>query len=248
MKRLLLAFALFAGGAAHAQITSEQNYDAKILGGKLSTGEVKFAGFFALTATTGQVRIYNNDYSLYKQVGVTLPSGYKVENMTYLSDKLFNINSAVEVVLNIFDPQSGNQAVRIVDENGAVLLARDAYSYPSIYNTPNGTKMVLYSSVDNKSTIYALGGMLLASAVPSQGKVAEALPYPNPTTSDIKLPYTVSPGKVEELVVRAATGQQVRSYQVDGKFDHVLFSTQDLAPGVYFYTVGNGLARRFTVQ
>lgn len=249
MKKLLLAFALLTGKAASAQIIAEQTYDSNIAGGKLTTGEVKFAGYFPLTLTTGQVRIYNANYSLYKQVGVTLPSGYKVENITYVSDKLFNTNALVEVALNIYAPDNGNTGLRIVDENGAVLLSEDDGSYPTIYTTPNGTKMVLYNNRTGKSTIYALGGTLTPlAAIPATSGVKEAMPYPNPTIADIKLPYTVPAGQIAELVVRNATGQQVKSYRVDSSFNYLLFSTTGLAPGVYFYTVGTGQAQRFTVQ
>ena len=121
-----------------------------------------------------------------------------------------------------------------MDENGAVLLSKDLESYPTIYNTPNGTKMVLHNYRANKSTIYALGGTLTPLATIAATSASESMPYPNPTTADIKLPYTVPAGQIAELVVRDVTGQQVKSYRVDSSFSYLLFSTTGLAPGVYY--------------
>lgn len=254
MKKILLAFTLLTGGVARAQIVPERTYtvDTYMTAGKLSTGEVKFIGYFASTATTGQIRIYNNDYSVYKQVNITLPTGFNIENINYLSDKLFNTNAGVEFELNLREDASGRGSTRIIDENGTVLLAVDGGAYPDIYNTPGGTKMLLNvrDNVTNKKvyTFYALGGTLTTLAVAPKATANALQPYPNPTAAEIKLPYSVPVGEVAQLVVRDATGRQVATYQVDHSFDHLLFSAQGLPAGVYFYTVGAGAAKRFVIQ
>lgn len=248
MKRILRASALLmtgvllSSGALHAQITPEHNYTSLVFPGKLSTGDVKYAGYSSLTKTTGQVKIYNANHSLYKQVNVTIPAGATVDEITHLSDKLFNTTTGVEFVLNMYG------AMRVIDENGAVLFARDSTSYPQIYNTPTGTKMLLNYYNQSIARVYALGGTLTALAVAPKAASDALLPYPNPTAADIRLPYSVAAGQVAQLVVRDVTGRQVSSYQVDSAFDHLLFSTQGLRAGIYFYTVANGPARRFTVQ
>jgi len=250
-KLLLLAGMVMAGGAVQAQITQERTYSSIVEPGKLSTGDVKYATYVYSTATTGQVRIYNLNHSVYRQVNVTVPSGALVDAITYVSDRLFNTNAGLEFVLNLRNVSTSvYNGMRIIDENGTVLLARDTTSYPLIYNTPNGTKMLVtyYNNGAGSSKIYALGGTLTALKVASSATAADALPYPNPTAANIQLPYTVAAGQVAHLIVRDATGRQVASYRVDNTFDHLLFSARGLSPGVYFYTVGDGPARRFAVQ
>ncbi len=248
MKRILRAAALLmpgvllSSGALHAQITPEHNYTSLVFPGKLSTGDVKYAGYSSLTATTGQVKIYNANHSVYKQVSVTIPAGKTVDEITYISDKLFNATTGVEFVLNMYG------AMRVIDENGTVLFARDSASYPQIYNTPTGTKMLLNYYGNSMAKVYSLGGTLTTLAVAPKAASDALLPHPNPTAADIRLPYSVATGQVAQLVVHDATGRQVSSYQVDSAFDHLLFSTRGLRPGIYFYTVANGPARRFTVQ
>ena len=255
MKKTLRAAAFFMTGvllsssALHAQITPERNYTSLVYPGKLSTGDVKYVGYSELTTTTGQIKIYNANHSIYKQVNVTVPAGATVEDITYLSDKLFNPTAGLEFVLNMRNVSATVYGgMRIIDENGAVLFARDSTSYPEIYNTPAGTKMLLNYYSDSMAKVYGLSGTLTALAVAPKASSDALLPYPNPTAADIRLPYSVATGQVAQLIVRDVTGRQMSSYQVDSAFDHLLFSTRGLRPGIYFYTVANGPARRFTVQ
>jgi len=130
------------------------------------------------------------------------------------------------------------------------LLSVDSCSYARVYNTPTGTK--LFASVSGGNVqgtkVFGLGGTLTAlrSLSAADGEMAQA--YPNPAVSEIRLPYKVQPGKTAQLIIRDAVGRQVGSYTVDQAFDHLLLDTRPLPSGVYFYTVGSGPARRFSVQ
>ena len=255
MKNLLLALALATGFTAHAQITREHRYSSIVEPGKLSTGDVKYAGYVSSNATSGQVRIYNLNHSIYRQVPITVPNGARIWGIEYLSDKLFNTNAGLEFVLNVGNPSPSGSSIsqtRIYDETGALLLSTDSTGVSAIYNTPTGTKMLLYNfdaGDAGTSQIFSLGGTLTTLRTVSGQAQAELAPaYPNPSEAEINLPYQVALGKVAELVVRDIAGRQVATYQVDNTFDHLRLNTRKLRSGVYFYTVDGGTARRFVVR
>lgn len=251
-KFLLVAGLVLAGGAVKAQITREHRYPMIVVPGKLSTGDVKYAGYVYTTATSGQVNIYNSNHSLFKQANIAVPTGMFVESIQYLSDHLFNNNASLEFVVNL-QRASNNTTnpfymLRVFDESGAQLLATDTTAYPQIFNSPSGTKMLLSYS-GGVSRIFGLGGTLTPLAATPSGSVTEARQaYPNPTSAEIHLPYTVKAGLIEPLKVYDIAGRQVATYQVDSTFDSLLFDTRGLRSGVYFYTVGTGTAQRFLIQ
>jgi hypothetical protein len=251
---LLLAGLVLAGGTARAQIVQEQRYNTQLTVHKLSTGAVKYAGFFT-GSTGGQVRIYNNDHSLYRQVPVSLPAGAQPGPVLYVSDNLFNSNATLEMVVNFTVSNAAySQAMRIIDETGAQLLALDSTSYPQVYNTPLGAKMLTnyYTSTRQYSKIYSLPGTYTALKTTPASQANELAPFPNPATTQIALPYALAPGQQGELTVTNAGGQLVRRFTVDSTFDKLLFDTQGLAPGLYLYqlqTAGKTSApQRFVVQ
>lgn len=253
-KNLLLAGLLLAGGVAQAQIVQERLYNTQLTVHKLSTGAVKYAGYFAGSGG-GQVRIYNNDNSLYRQVPLNLPTGAQPGPVLYVSDNLFNSNATLEMVVNFTVSNAAySQAMRIIDETGAQLLALDSTSYPQVYNTPLGAKMLTnyFTSTRQYSKIFSLPGTYTALKTTTASQANELAPFPNPATTQIALPYTLAPGQQGDLTVTNAGGQLVRRFTVDSTFDKLLFDTQGLAPGLYLYqlrTVGKTSApQRFVIQ
>jgi hypothetical protein len=257
MKTFLLAAGLLLAGAsaAQAQITMEHRYNAQILLHKLSNGTLKYAGYFSLTATTGQVRVYNLDHSLYRQVPVTLPASTEVQQLQYVSDNLFNTNTNLEMVLSMRQT-SGNylQMMSVIDETGTTILAEDSTAYPLIYNTPSGSKMVatFYTTGRTYSKIFALPGSYTPLRTQTAQGIEEAGAYPNPGRAAITLPYQVQRGQTGRLDVLDMTGRVVKTFAVDSTFDHLLLDSSELAAGTYVYRVttpvDTSAGRRFVVE
>jgi hypothetical protein len=253
MKKTLLALLLLAAGSAHAQITLEQKYRGQIDVFRLSTGEVKYTSY--VPGTANQVRIYNQNHSLFRQLSVPLSAnigGF----IDFLSDKLFNTTPELEYMVYAYDMNAQVYPfIQVFSETGASLLRADSVNSVNIYNSAAGTKMVTEQSspTGHYSKVYALGGTRVALKTADAAGRDAAQPFPNPTAERVQLPYTVAPGQVGELSISDATGRTVAHYQVDATFDHLLFDTRGLRPGVYLYRVQApgqpaGGARRFVVR
>jgi hypothetical protein len=254
MKKTLLALALLAAGTARAQITFEHKYPQKVNVFKLSTGEVKYATY--VSGTANQVRVYNQNHSLFRQLSVPLAATVKAD-VDYLSDNLFNTTPDLEFLLYAYDPaQSSYQDVaQVFSETGTSLLRVDSTNFVDIYNSVGGTKLVTYqrnASGDYYSKVYALGGTRAALKTLDAAGRETARPYPNPASERVQLPYTIGAGQVGELSITDATGRVRARYQVDATFDHLLFDTRGLRPGVYIYRVQvagqASAAQRFSVR
>lgn len=251
MKSFLLGAALLITGVAQAQITQETRYKDYVTPYKLSTGDIKYAGYFSIDHT---FRIYNANHSLYKSVAVP-GIGYVYNNDNcYVSDKLFNSTPELEFVIGANYPAQNVKYLKVINESGVVLLSVDSCATARILNTATGSKMLAYvESQPNSSTrVFALAGTYTPLAIKATSTEELVLPYPNPTTAEIQLPYQLSAGQTGTLSISNALGQQMNTYQVDNTFSQLLVDTRTLAPGVYFYRVssktGTSAAQRFVVR
>lgn len=250
MKKLLLALALLTGGAAHAQITYEARYGANLQPFKLSTGQVKYIGFFP---ASNSIRIYNNDNSLYKAVALPNGANYAYSSFFYLSDNLFNADSKLEFATSI--GANNNFTMKVLNEDGVQLFSQDSCTNAEIYNTPLGAKMfarIYRVGGGEYYKVYALPGKSIPLALKAATAVLTNQPYPNPTTAQIQLPYQLSTGQIGTLTVTNVAGQQVARYTVDSTFNNLKFDTSTLSKGVYLYQVATtterSAAQRFVVE
>ena len=263
MIKFILAAGLFlAGASAQAQIVPEKVYPGSGYLTRLSTGDYKYVVTSFLNNQT-QVTLYNLNHSVYKQIMVPLfGAAYSSGYLLYLSDALFDTNPAtIEYAVSYYGRQLGpipNETV-IYSETGARLAVLDSTSSVSIYNTPNGTKLLAYNNFSSSSTtirreytrVYSLAGTLpLRAATPGLPEVAGA--YPNPAQMLVNLSYSVPTGQIGTLRVYAIDGRLIRSYQVDSHTNRMEMGTRDLPVGVYVYTVettaGVSSGQRFIIQ
>ncbi len=222
---------------------------------KLSTGEVKYATY--VPGSANQVRIYNQNHSLFRQISVPLPATVR-GGLDYLSDKLFNTTPDLEFMVYGYDQARSDYVAfaQVFSETGTSLLRVDSTNFVDIYNSAAGTKLITYQQKavgdGYYSKVYALGGTRSALRTATAANTEAAQPYPNPAAGRVQLPYAVAAGQVGELLITDAVGRAVAHYQVDATFDHLLFDTRGLRPGVYLYQVqvaGQPSAtRRFVVQ
>ncbi|HEX8349973.1 MAG TPA: T9SS type A sorting domain-containing protein [Hymenobacter sp.] len=245
--------ALLAGGSAQAQVTFEAKYSQQIQLFKLSTGEFKYAGYFP--GATNQVRVYNQNHSLFRQISVSLPANSTEPFLDYLSDKTFNTTTGLEFMLYYSSNTTGTAYAQVFDESGVSLLKADSCGFVDIYNSPAGTKLITYQqtrSGGSYSKVYGLGGVLTPLKVRAEATTLSQ-PFPNPATDQIQLPYSgLQRGEVATLTIVDAAGRQIESYQVDSMFDHLLLNTRSYRPGTYIYRVatkeGTRMSRRFSVN
>jgi hypothetical protein len=135
--------------------------------------------------------------------------------------------------------------VEIYREDGTLLFTADSAEFtvvfggnaifkPGIYQTEQGTKMIL-TKRDDSWNIYSLCGTLpsmLSNIVANDTKN----PYPNPTSNSITIPYTLPEGtSYASLIIVDSQGRELRNFKVDKNFNNLILNTNELEAGNYLY-------------
>jgi hypothetical protein len=217
------------------------------------------------------IRFYNLNHTLWKSISYSNvftnlgPAGYDKTacSILYISQSLFNTDDKIEFLYtcNYWTTSISypwRAITQIVNEDDSILFTDTAAApivdptwanqYYPIYNTTNGTKMIL-SNVTGKAQVFSLAGTLtdgIAEAnkklMASQNSVSN--PYPNPNNGSAKIDYTLPPGINEgEIVFYNLMGNEIKRFKVDKTFNTLLISTKDIATGTYYYqlqTAGEG--------
>jgi hypothetical protein len=218
--------------------------------------------FLLFTPESNQLKLYNEDYSLYKTVTLTPPYGYELlSSPPLISRRLFNTNDKVEFTV-LFSESSADADrnndynIRIYDEDGKVIKDfGNANSFSSnVIKLSNGQyKLWLQKSTHNgsnpttyKTEIYSLPGDVSISAI-KEGVNEYSAPYPNPSNNIVHIPYQLKKGEVSLMRIYNMQGQLLEEKQVDYAFNEILLDVSTYEKGVYVYVV-NGVANRFTVE
>ena len=174
-------------------------------------------------------------------------SGYD-ESMLYISQNLFDLDNEIEFMyVSISTGVSPVQYyTEVVNEDGTILFSEQGapwvklnipmQQYP-IYNTPNGTKLIL-SMTNGDANVYSLPGTLSSTIIPNGFKLSSNMgdPFPNPSSGKITIPYDLpEDSKNGEIVIYDVWGNQLKIYQVGKHFNSISLSTSELSPGNYFY-------------
>jgi hypothetical protein len=92
---LFIATFLLVSFALQAQVTLDKKYN-------FSTAVVSFETlgykYFLMDVPNAQCRIYNADHSLFKTINCNVPSGYFLYDIKFLSEKLFDSDSGIELL------------------------------------------------------------------------------------------------------------------------------------------------------
>lgn len=245
MKKLLFALLTVSGFNAQAQITLEKEYTEDVDAFRLSNGDIKYVS----REVRSTINIYNANHSLYRSFSI--PAGFEqADGVGHLSDKLFNTDAALEMVLYLRNPVTGTYNGRIVDEKGTLLVDLGRCAFADVLNSAAGTKLIAY--IDNGgSKVYSLPGTAVPLKNHDAATTGFGAPYPNPTVATVHLPYKVTGNEVATLEVTDLAGRVVKRYQVDAKFDQLQLQAGELHNGVYAYRVltsaGVTIGRRFVV-
>lgn len=247
MKKLLLsALLLSIISIAKAQITLEHTYlEDQIDFHYITDGSVVYSTF---NNDSGILKIYSENHSLIKEITVPPLSGYKIKRPPYLiSDKLFNTDSGFEYCIEFAkaDGSEGEQVFRIQDESGTPMLTTTKFYTPDVelIKTPTGMKLFLnfYSGFNNgnnyEGKIYSLPGSIPLSAKGEANISASPLPFPNPASSQIAIPYNLTGNAKASIQIIDTSGKLMESFTVDSTFDHLLLNTSAYSNGVYFYKI-----------
>ncbi len=235
---------------------------------KLENGETKYYGFdpenFILNVYNLDHSIYTNI-----NIDKDALNRYNDDGDSFIaavSQKIFDGDDGIEFVLYSETYESGtseaNEKTFIIDDNGSILFEKDD-QFPQVNSkdnetlqTPNwiqktesGWFMILTEKNDSSLTtddlfkkyIYALPGTSTLSNKEVSKTDISLKAYPNPSLNyinlDYKLPYGVTSGKI---LIHNLNGVQERELKIDNHVSSLKISNQDLASGIYTYTVVAG--------
>ncbi len=243
---LILMFLIVA---VYGQITLQRTYNYSMSVVKLETLGYKY---YLMDVSASQCRIYNMDHSLFKTINCTVPSGYYLSDIKYVSEKLFNADSQIELAYTYYKYVATATSYyyiygsRVINESGSNLITIDGAQY--IYANKTGdTEYKLFAYCFDYSVspekvwtnIYNLPGIPVFSASiydKQQDVLLNA--YPNPATDVLRLEYELPANvKSARLNLLDSSGKPVKNFQIDGHSDHLALSVNDLSSGVYLYYI-----------
>ncbi len=202
---------------------------------------------------TNQLKIFNEDYSLYKTVTIPRPIGYSIYGIYNLSDKLFNSDSNIEFICCFLKYEStAVSKIVLYDENATVIKdfgKYEPYALPwgLINNTIGKTKLcIMQWSTPFKYEIYSIAGNM-PSSISEAHLSNKQFAYPNPSNTTINLPYSLDNGQTTTLKIFNINGRLIEQKQIDPLFNKILLNVSSYQSGIYIYEY-NGVTNKFTVN
>ena len=256
MKRIIfiamLAIAAFTSKPVMAQITLEHTYDSAFGNLYMVNLEVEGMKYAWRDDINISVRLYNLDHSIFKIMDYSSVPNLNASTILYVSEHLFNTDNLIEYMMINFDANHIYHTY-IINELGSIIFTADSLSptvKPNapqtqlpIYNTTNGTKMILSGSYNGNTVanVYSLTGHLSNSIQQitnsNNNNLSMENIYPNPsngnnTTIEFHLPQGENKG---EIVIYNMQGMEQKRYEIDNTFHNLIINNSDLHSGTYFY-------------
>lgn len=208
------------------------------------------------------IYFYNMDYSYWKKIPCphldSLTGLFNIyENagapvgVFYPSETLFNTDPLLEVAV-YYTPAYGTTTVDgkifIINELGIIVDSIEhAGSDFHVYKDTSGVFKAI-ANVTGGIDVFNLPGTLPCDAcggytlglsqVQKPDKDFFSMPIPNPSSDQVKIAFTLPEGAGHaELQVFNATGQKVKTYEVDNTFGYVMLDNSKLPAGTYLYNI-----------
>jgi hypothetical protein len=258
MKEIVFLFLIIFVTNTKAQIVFEHQYDTAssfpYLNSQLLIVNFEVSGYqyVKINRVAKDISIYNMSHSLVQTISLAsfpMDGNGVMGDVLYLSQNLFNTDPLIEFMyVYSYGSAPTHGSTMIINQNGSVLFSDTGapsihvnfalQQYP-IYNTPNGTKMIL-SYYYGPAKVFNLGGTLTTAIDRTShsltGNMGNA--YPNPTASTTTIPYTLPQGINQgEIVFYNTQGIEVKRFKVDNTFSSLLISTTDIPAGTYYYNL-----------
>jgi hypothetical protein len=253
---LSLAFIFFVFSCP-AQLSLDKVYDYSLTSTKINQSEYKY---YLMDVATSQCRIYNLDHTLWKTIPVSLPSGYYLYDIKFVSENLFNSDASTEFWYTAYQWISTGSSTgyyqyisKVTNETGTVLADIPGGLYANVIPAGSDTFKLAVYAYDNSGTyqtiktyLFSLPDVTTAAEFVSQ--MAEN-PYPNPASGYINLPLNSADGGL--LQVFSISGQKIFENKIQSG---PLFrlNTNNWSPGMYSYRIlTNGIpsdSRQFIIK
>ncbi len=243
MKKLpICLLLLIAAISLSGQITLEQSYAHSGNLTELSDGEFKY---FMMDVPLKQVRLYNEDHSLYKTISLTIPSGYYLYDVKFVSRNIFNQDVNIELlyIYQKYEPIDGVDAysygLRVISEGGTMLLTLDNGGFAEILEGSDGPKLLAYQYIFYDTyylvytNVYKLGGELKSA---DKQTFSSLKLYPNPVNEELTINAPPGTGTVIINITDLA-GRKVISENYETQGGRVSIPVNSLPAGTYLVTL-----------
>ncbi len=219
-----------------------------------STGLIKLqsAGYkyFGMNTIGKTCKLYNTDFSLWKNIPLSMPDTCYLLDIEYVSDKLFNTDDLVELCYFYYSyvyTATSYYAVYhacIINENGVKLLDINNGTYVDVVSDADlGTKLLIiafdYSTFPYPATtkVYSLPNQPVY--VPEmQTKENLSKPFPNPAndlvTISLQLPQE---NENYQFIAYDSFGKEIQKFNLKNTVTSVMLETRHLSSGIYFYHI-----------
>lgn len=258
MKKIILGLITTFGISivTFGQATLEHSYQTKTWQYDQTNSFKTDAGlnFYTLDDSTGILLVYNASHNLIKTINIPIPSGYTINYLYGITDKLFNSDALIEFIINFRYESGGNNPdiLTLINENGTILqqYGNKAEAY-IIKGTSGAFKMITvnnpysqFPTINNFDyDVYSLPGTTLNIF---QNKLAESSFFgvPNPTENRIAITNNLENGQNGTLEVFDTNGKKVMQKSVFAENGEINLDVTELSNGVYIYKL-NGQTNRF---
>lgn len=250
MKNFLFSVAtIFATNFAFGQITLEKNYTSENLQVYTNSTETFY---YSVGFGINNIKIYNADYSLYKQFTPSVPANSTMfvdqyENNFVLSKNVFNTDDKLEIIVTfeIYNTATSQREyiIRIYNEDGNIIKEfgpnykfTDEYDI-NIYhdNTTNTNKLRLFNQATNSTEVWKLPTTSLTTKEIQGKNKLSAFPIPTNKILTIVNPQNGA-NKVE---VYDLNGKLVVTKNFGSSENKILIDVENLPKGNYIYKIGD---------
>ncbi len=264
MKQLffILGFLFFSFTTSNAQINLINSITPSTYLDSFSSN-TKGIMFYTKDTITNQIKLYNEDFSIYKTVIINRPIGYKL-SVYCISEQLFNSNTSIEFICNFNKISNSNingssSILRLYDDNGTILkdfgTTTYAYGRPTVLSKGSANLLLVeysyYTSINPYSYGYVYQTYSLPGSMPnsvSELSMSDVQPaYPNPSKVTVNLPYSLDNGQTTSMRIYKLNGQLMEQKQIDSNFDKIQLNIGSYQSGVYIYEY-NGISKKFVVN
>jgi len=215
-------------------------------------------GFYSSCVILGKygISIYNSDCSFRKRInfGTDYKSMY---NIYFVSRYIFNNDDKIEYLKVV--PEDGCNYFRVINEDGQIIydFGETSYSFynasgnatqwnPQLYQEDGRYYLLFHRQtningrINNSYEKWALPGKTSNTNVNKvQAENGMNSPYPNPSNSEIILPYSLNNGETSTMSIFNINGQLMDERQIDYVFDKIILDVSNYESGIYFYKVKN---------
>ncbi len=198
--------------------------------------------YWTIDITNNQVSIYNQNHTLYRNVSVTIPAGFQINQQYFATDKLFNSNSDIEFIIGVENTTTYENKILLFDENGGNSLFDfgDKFNLSVIKDLNNNYKLIAATDKEspNSFDVYALSGTLSVEQEEFFRRLG-IISFPNPSENRISITNPINNGNNSILRVYDTNGKNVIIKNVIGNGVNISLDISNLNKGVYTYKIGN---------